>query len=131
MEDKDKVINIKPEVSSVNKNGIIELKNDTEETIMSKDTYNKSEIDFKFDKVNSNMQHEFDKVDLKFDKLEQKIIDSFEMSNLRVEKMFSDFKIEQQTEREESKKWLIALSVGSLLSIIGIVVSIITIFVQK
>ena len=34
-------------------------------------------------------------------------------------------------EKEENKKWLIALTVGSLLSIIGIVVSIIAILIQK
>ena len=98
---------------------------------MSNDTYTKNEIDLKFDKINSDVKHGFEKVDLKFDQLKTEIQYGFENTGIRMEKMFSDFKIEQQKEKEENKKWLIALTVGSLLSIIGIVISIIAILLQK
>lgn len=93
--------------------------------------YTKTEIDLKLDKINSDTQHGFEKVDLKFDQLRTEMRDGFENMGLRMEKMFSDFKLEQQKEKEENKKWLIALTVGSLLSIIGIAVSIIAILFQK
>ena len=45
--------------------------------------------------------------------------------------MFSDFKLEQRKEKAENNKWLIALTIGTILSIIGIIVSIIAILAQK
>ena len=112
------------------KNDIIRAKV-LEEKGMSNDTYTKNEVDLKLDKINSDVKHGFEKVDLKLDQLKNEIQYSFENTGIRIEKMFSDFKIEQQKEKEENKKWLIALTVGSLLSIIGIVISIIAILLQK
>lgn len=102
-----------------------------EEEVMEREIYTKTEIDLKLDKINSDTQHGFEKIDLKFDQVKTEMRDGFENMGLRMEKMFSDFKLEQQKEKEENKKWLIALTVGSLLSIIGIVVSIIAILIQK
>lgn len=115
----------------IQNNDIIEETRELEERYMANDTYTKTEIDLKLDKINSDTQHGFEKVDLKFDQVRTEMRDGFENMGLRMEKMFSDFKLEQQKEKEENKKWLIALTVGSLLSIIGIVVSIIAILVQK
>ena len=115
----------------IQNNDIIEATRKLEEQYMANDTYTKTEIDLKLDKINSDTQHGFEKVDLKFDQVRTEMRDGFENMGLRMEKMFSDFKLEQQKEKEENKKWLIALTVGSLLSIIGIVVSIIAILVQK
>ena len=98
---------------------------------MANDTYTKTEIDLKLDKINSDVKYGFEKVDLKFDQVRTEMRDGFENMGLRMEKMFSDVKLEQQKEKEENKKWLIALTIGSLLSIIGIVVSIIAILAQK
>lgn len=98
---------------------------------MANDTYTKTEIDLKLDKINSDVKHGFEKVDLKFDQVSTEIRGGFENMGLRMEKMFSDFKLEQQKEKEENKKWLIGLAIGSFLSIIGIVVSIIAILAQK
>lgn len=112
-------------------NDIIEATRELEERYMANDTYTKAEIDLKLDKINSDVKHGFEKVDLKFDQVRTEMRDGFENMRLRMEKMFSDFKLEQQKEKEENKKWLIALTVGSLLSIIGIVVSIIAILIQK
>lgn len=98
---------------------------------MESNTYTKAEIDLKLEKINSDVKHGFEKVDLKSDQIRTEMRDGFENMGLRMEKMFSDFKLEQQKEKEENKKWLIALTVGSLLSIIGIVVSIIAILIQK
>lgn len=123
----------KPSLKTVptQNNDIIEETRELEERYMANDTYTKTEIDLKLDKINSDVKHGFEKVDLKFDQVRTEMRDGFENMGLRMEKMFSDFKLEQQKEKEENKKWLIALTVGSLLSIIGIVVSIIAILVQK
>lgn len=115
----------------IQNNDIIEVTRELEERYMANDTYTKTEIDLKLDKINSDVKHGFEKVDLKFDQTRTEMRDGFENMGLRMEKMFSDFKLEQQKEKEENKKWLIALTIGSLLSIIGIVVSIIAILVQK
>ena len=109
---------------------IMKLK-EQEDGDMEREMYTKTEIDLKLDKINSDVKHGFEKVDLKSDQLRTEMRDGFENMGLRMEKMFSDFKLEQQKEKEENKKWLIALTVGSLLSIIGIVVSIIAILIQK
>lgn len=109
---------------------IIKLK-EQEDGDMEREMYTKTEIDLKLDKINSDVKHGFEKVDLKFDQVRTEMRDGFETMGLRMEKMFSDFKLNQQKEKEENKKWLIALTIGSLLSIIGIVVSIIAILVQK
>lgn len=109
---------------------IMKLK-EQEDGGMEREMYTKTEIDLKLDKINSDVKHGFEKVDLKSDQLRTEMRDGFENMGLRMEKMFSDSKLEQQKEKEENKKWLIALTVGSLLSIIGIVVSIIAILVQK
>ena len=98
---------------------------------MEREMYTKTEIDLKLEKINSDVEHGFEKVDLKFDQVRTEIRDGFENMGLRMEKMLSDFKLEQQKEKEENKKWLIALTIGSFLSIIGIVVSIIAILAQK
>lgn len=123
----------KPSLKTVpiQNNDIIEETRELEERYMANDTYTKTEIDLKLDKINSDVKHGFEKVDLKFDQVRTEMRDGFENMGLRMEKMFSDFKLEQQKEKEENKKWLIALTIGSLLSIIGIVVSIIAILVQK
>ena len=115
----------------IQKNDIIESDIKMEEQRMANDTYTKTEIDLKLDKINSDVKHGFEKVDLKVDQVRTEMRDGFENMGFRMEKMFSDFKLEQQKEKEENKKWLIALTVGSLLSIIGIVVSIIAILIQK
>ena len=49
--------------------GIMESEMLSEENIMSQDTYSKSEIDLKLDKINSDTQHGFEKIDLKIDQL--------------------------------------------------------------
>ena len=85
------------------------------------------EIDLKFDKINYGIQHSFEKVDLKFDLLRTEINGGFEKMVFQMENMFSNFKLEQQKEREENRKWLIGLAVGSFLSIVGIINSIIAI----
>ena len=71
--------------------------------------YTKTEIDLKLDKISSDTQHGFEKVDLKFDQLRTEMRDGFENMGLRMEKMFSDFKLEQQKEKEENKFALLIL----------------------
>ena len=109
---------------------IMKLK-EQEDGDMEREIYTKTEIDLKLDKINSDVKHGFEKVDLKFDQVRTEMHDGFENMGLRMEKMFSDFKLEQQKEKEENKKWLIALTIGSFLSIIGIAVSIIAILAHK
>lgn len=74
-----------------------------EEQSMEREMYTKTEIDLKLDKINSDVKHGFEKVDLKFDQVRTEMRDGFENMGLRMEKMFSDFKLEQQKEKEENK----------------------------
>nr|DAV09610.1 MAG TPA: Picornaviridae P3A protein [Caudoviricetes sp.]DAV23064.1 MAG TPA: Picornaviridae P3A protein [Caudoviricetes sp.] len=105
--------------------------NDMEYNTDSKNVYSKNEIDLKLEKINSDIQHGFEKVDLKFDQLRTEMSGGFEKMVFKMEGMFSDFKLEQHKEREENKKWLIGLTVASFLSIVGIIISIIAILRQK
>lgn len=58
-----------------------------EEIIMPQDTYTKTEIDSKLDKVSSDMQHGFEKVDLKFEHLEQRMANGFKQVDLKFENL--------------------------------------------
>ena len=109
---------------------IMKLK-EQEDGDMEREMYTKTEIDLKLDKISSDTQHGFEKVDLKFDQLKTEIRDGFENMGVRMEKMFSDFKLEQRKEKQENNKWLIALTIGTILSVVGIIVSIIAILAQK
>lgn len=71
------------------------------------------------------------KVDSKFDLLMQKMDDGFEKQSLRMENLLLNFKDDLNKEQKENKRWLVGIFVGSLLSIIGIIISIITILTQK
>ncbi len=101
------------DVPSDSNNDKIEVDNSQEEINMSQVNYSKNEID------------------LKFDNLEQKIDDGFEKQTLRMENLLLRFKDDLNTEQRENKKWLIGISIGSALTFIGIIVSIITLFLQQ
>lgn len=91
---------------------------------MEKNYYTKDEIDLKLENIET-------KVDSKFDLLMQKMDDGFEKQSLRMEKLLLNFKDDLNKEQKENKRWLVGIFVGSLLSIIGIIISIITILTQK
>lgn len=115
-----------------------------EENIMSQDTYSKSEIDLKLDKINSDTQHGFEKIDLKIDQLKQEMRSGFEKIDLKFEKVdlkFDNFEKRVETmlltqenkrleEQAKSKKefmyWFIGLLVSTLLGILAIIVTILT-----
>lgn len=105
-------------------NDIFSENEQIEETIMKQDSYSKSEIDLKFENIEQ-------KIDNKFELLSQKVDNSFANQSLKIENLLLSFKEDLNKEKEENKKWLIGISVGSLLSIIGIIISIITILSQK
>ena len=116
----------------------------SEENIMSQDTYSKSEIDLKLDKINSDTQHGFEKIDLKIDQLKQEMRSGFEKIDLkfeqvdlkfdnfekRVETMFLTQENKRLEEQAKSKKefmyWFIGLLVSTLLGILAIIVTILT-----
>ena len=111
---------------------------------MSQDTYSKSEIDLKLDKINSDTQHGFEKIDLKIDQLRQEMRSGFEKIDLkfeqvdlkfdnfekRVETMFLTQENKRLEEHAKSKKefmyWFIGLLVSTLLGILAIIVTILT-----
>ncbi|MFH6636314.1 hypothetical protein QE557_06440 [Streptococcus suis] len=64
---------------------IIESEKQTEESIMPQETYTKSEIDLKFDKISTDIHHGFEKVDLKFDNIQQRMDDGFKQVDLKFE----------------------------------------------
>ncbi|WP_257960167.1 hypothetical protein [Streptococcus mitis] len=123
----------------------------SEENIMSQDTYSKSEIDLKLDKINSDTQHGFEKIDLKIDQLKQEMRSGFEKIDLkfeqvdlkfeqvdlkfdnfekRIETMFLTQENKRLEEQAKSKKefmyWFIGLLVSTLLGILAIIVTILT-----
>ncbi|MDK7203660.1 hypothetical protein QP439_04940 [Streptococcus sp. UMB1203] len=124
--------------------GIMESEMLSEENIMSQDTYSKSEIDLKLDKINSDTQHGFEKIDLKIDQLKQEMRSGFEKIDLKFEKVdlkFDNFEKRVETmlltqenkrleEQAKSKKefmyWFIGLLVSTLLGILAIIVTILT-----
>lgn len=124
--------------------GIIESGLLLEENIMSQDTYSKSEIDLKLDKINSDTQHGFGKIDLKIDQLKQEMRSGFEKIDLKFEKVdlkFDNFEKRVETmllnqenkrleEQAKSKKefmyWFIGLLVSTLLGILAIIVTVLT-----
>lgn len=124
--------------------GIMESEMLSEENIMSQDTYSKSEIDLKLDKINSDTQHGFEKIDLKIDQLRQEMRSGFEKIDLkfeqvdlkfdnfekRIETMFLTQENKRLEEQAKSKKefmyWFIGLLVSTLLGILAIIVTILT-----
>jgi hypothetical protein len=117
--------------------GIIEPGIPSEENIMPQDTYSKSEIDLKLDKINSDTQHSFEKIDLKFDQLKQEMRSSFEKIDLKFdnfEKCVETMLLTQENKRLEDQArnrkefvyWFIGLLVSTLLGILAIIVTILT-----
>lgn len=108
-----------------------------EKNIMSQDTYSKSEIDLKLNKISSDTQHGFEKNDLKFDQLKKEIQSSFEKIDLKLdnfEKQVETLLLTQENKRlEEQTKnkkefmyWFIGLLVSTLLGILAIIVTVLT-----
>lgn len=109
----------KPKVVSMPNRGIIETEENQGGTIMPQDTYSKTEIDLKFEKV-----------DMKFDMLMQRMDDGFEKQRLSTEKMLSDLKLSLVTEQQKNKReftyWFVGLLVSSILGILAIIVTVLT-----
>lgn len=116
---------------------IMELTKNTEDFTMSQETYSKEEIDLKFDKISSDVQHGFDKVNLKFDSLEQRMDDSFKQVDLkfdnfehRIENMLLTQEYKRLEDQAKNKKefmyWFIGLLISSVIGIAAIIVTILT-----
>lgn len=77
----------------------------TEVSDMDKETYSKTEIDLKFDKIQSDIQHGFEKIDLKLDSFEQRIQNILlTQDNKRHD--------EQEKNKKEFMYWAIGIAVG-------------------
>lgn len=86
---------------------------------MSQDTYSKTEIDFKLDKINSDTQHGFERIDLKLDNFEKRIENLLlSQENKRIE--------EQAKNRREFIYWFVGLFISSIIGIAAIIVTILT-----
>lgn len=116
---------------------IMELTKNTEDFTMSQETYSKEEIDLKFDKISSDVQHGFDKVNLKFDSLEQRMDDRFKQVDLkfdnfehRIENMLLTQEYKRLEDQAKNKKefmyWFIGLLISSVIGIAAIIVTILT-----
>ncbi|AXJ12464.1 hypothetical protein [Streptococcus pluranimalium] len=130
--------NFKPQPSNVTdlhskrtslhrKNDIINSRDKMEEAIMPQDTYSKSEIDLKFEKISSDVQYGFDKVDLKFEKLEQKMSDGFKQVDLkfdnferRIENLLLTQENKRLDEQARNKKEFMYWAIGILIALAGI-----------
>ncbi|HFI2437410.1 TPA: hypothetical protein ACGOYD_000806 [Streptococcus suis] len=118
---------------------IIESEKQTEESIMPQETYTKSEIDLKFDKVSTDIHHGFEKVDLKFENIQQRMDDGFKQVDLKfdnfenkLENLFANLKVDLANEKIESleqarkdKRELILWSIGTAIAILGILIPLI------
>lgn len=119
------IIPMHPNSTSVptNNRDIIDLRDKQEETIMSQEIYSKTEIDLKFENLET-------KVDSKFDLLMQKMDDGFDKVNLSIDKKLSDFKSDLLTEQRKDKKeftyWLVGILISSIIGIAAIIVTILT-----
>ncbi|HFU4085596.1 TPA: hypothetical protein ACGO7S_000406 [Streptococcus suis] len=118
---------------------IIESRKQQEESIMSQETYTKSEIDLKFDKISTDIHHGFEKVDLKFENIQQRMDDGFKQVDLKfdnfenkLENLFANLKVDLANEKIESleqarkdKRELILWSIGTAVAILGILIPLI------
>lgn len=113
-------------------NDIIQSRKQQEESIMSQETYTKSEIDLKFDKISTDVQHSSEKSDLKFDALAKQLDLKFDNFENKLENLFANLKVDLANEKIESleqarkdKRELILWSIGTAVAILGILVPLI------
>lgn len=111
---------------------IIQSRKQQEESIMSQETYTKSEIDLKFDKISTDVQHSSEKSDLKFDALAKQLDLKFDNFENKLENLFANLKVDLANEKIESleqarkdKRELILWSIGTAVAILGILVPLI------
>ncbi|WP_369350442.1 hypothetical protein AB6M97_06360 [Streptococcus hillyeri] len=100
---------------------IIELENNKEESIMSQDTYTKSEIDLKFQNLETKIEGKFDQLSQKIDFSVQHILS--ETKNMLLEQQVKE-KTERENERKTTNRWLIGIAI----SLAGLIVSVIVNF---
>ena len=99
---------------------------------MSQETYTRSEIDLKFDKISTDVQHSSEKSDLKFDALAKQLDLKFDNFENKLENLFANLKVDLANEKIESleqarkdKRELILWSIGTAVAILGILVPLI------
>lgn len=100
---------------------IIKPTNKTEETIMPQDTYSKSEIDLKFENLETKVDSKFEQLSQKIDFSVQQILS--ETKNLLLEQQVKE-KTERENERKSTNRWLIGIAI----SLAGLIISIIVNF---
>ncbi|MCL4916214.1 hypothetical protein [Streptococcus suis] len=113
-------------------NDIIESSKQQEDSIMPQETYTKSEIDLKFDKISTDVQHSSEKSDLKFDALAKQVDLKFDNFENKLENLFANLKVDLANEKIESleqarkdKRELILWSIGTAVAILGILIPLI------
>ncbi|WP_438831892.1 hypothetical protein [Streptococcus pluranimalium] len=108
---------LSPKVQS----GIIKPTNKTEEATMPQDTYSKSEIDLKFENLETKVDSKFEQLSQKIDFSVQQILS--ETKNLLLEQQVKE-KTERENERKSTNRWLIGIAI----SLAGLIISIIVNF---
>lgn len=106
---------------------IIESRKQQEESIMSQETYTKSEIDLKFDKISTDIHHGFEKIDLKFENIQQRMDDGFKQVDLkfdsferRIENMLLAQENRRLEEQAKNKKEFMYWAIGIIVALAGI-----------
>ena len=115
------IVPMRPKVSNVDERGIIESRDKMEETIMPQDTYSKSEIDLKFENLETKVDSKFEQLSQKIDFSVQQILS--ETKNLLLEQQVKE-KTERENERKSTNRWLIGIAI----SLAGLIISIIVNF---
>ncbi|NQK21483.1 hypothetical protein HO515_09795 [Streptococcus suis] len=94
---------------------------------MPQETYTKSEIDLKFDKISTDIHHGFEKVDLKFENIQQRMDDGFKQVNLkfdnferRIENMLLAQENRRLEEQAKNKKEFTYWAIGIIVALAGI-----------
>ncbi|MEG3243906.1 hypothetical protein [Streptococcus suis] len=130
-------------------NDIIESSKQQEDSIMPQETYTKSEIDLKFEKLSTDIHHGFEKVDLKFENIQQRMDDGFKQVDLKFEQvnqkldysinhilsetrnLLLEQQVKEKAEREQERKATNRWLVGIAISLAGLIISIIVNFFLK
>ncbi|MXQ48129.1 hypothetical protein GRB29_01690 [Streptococcus pneumoniae] len=101
--------------------GTIKSRDKMEEAIMPQDTYSKSEIDLKFENLETKVDSKFEQLSQKIDFSVQQILS--ETKNLLLEQQVKE-KTERENERKSTNRWLIGIAI----SLAGLIISIIVNF---
>lgn len=121
--DLDKVVDFNTYKDSQLKHDTIESEREVK-TMKTEDNYTKTEIDLKFENLETKMNSKFEQLNQKIDYSVQHILS--ETKNMLLEQQVKE-KIERESERKSTNRWLIGIAI----SLAGLIISIIVNFFLK